>query len=359
MTRKKKTKSTSRKKKSTKHVTPTETKRRETWVDKLDFVPVDDCFPTSCTQIRIVSWNVLAEAYLTRRSHRQLPKLYQNCVFAPQARRALLRKRLLQLRDLNVHVLCLQEVDMELDVLNECGYEGILTPTVKEGNGTGGRVDACGIYYLKDEFKLCDYKLIRLDDLATLGHTSTSNTAVSSLQGLSTSFLRRNVALVCRLQHIKSQKTIVVANAHVYWNPEYEYVKLCQVHYVVQQAHDFSNPGEGVVFCGDLNSPQHSHVHDYLSKGVVNAKRVAPWYRHSVQDDEDREVEKQLANLNISTEQYVEQDDEDSPPEIRYIMDFTLNRFTRWLRILGIDAALETEDEEIQRTKRNNMYVMI
>ena len=37
-------------------------------------------------------------------------------------------------------------------------------------------------------------------------------------------------------------------------------------------------------------------------------------------------------------------------PQVRYLLDFTLNRFTRWLRILGIDAALETKAEEKVRT---------
>ena len=41
----------------------------------------------------------------------------------------------------------------------------------------------------------------------------------------------------------------------------------------------------------------------------------------------------------------------DSTP--RYLCDYTLNRFTRWLRILGIDAALETQEEEKERTKNN------
>ena len=46
------------------------------------------------------------------------------------------------------------------------------------------------------------------------------------------------------------------------------------------------------------------------------------------------------------------QNDEDSSP--RYLCDYTLNRCTRWLRILGVDAALETQEEEKERTKSNN-----
>lgn len=370
------------KKKKTKTKTASEKKKSaavktETWVDKLDFVPIaDDDDSTNIkqtsrstdttTRLRIVSWNILAESYLTRRSHRELPRLYQNCVFSPLKRRAVLHKRLEHFCELNVDILCLQEVDMPLEMMKECGYDSILTPTVREGNGTGGRVDACGIYFQRNKYKPCGHELIRLDDLATLGQTGSTTSPISNLQGLSTSFLRRNVALVCRLQHVESNKTIVVANAHCYWNPEYSYVKLCQVHYVMKRAHEFCNEGEGVVFCGDLNSPPHSSVYEYLSKGTVNSKRVAPWYQHSIEKEEEngfvpkekdiRQVQDELADLSIAATEAKKENDKS--PQIRYMLDFTLNRFTRWLRILGIDAALETEEEEIQRTRENNMYVI-
>jgi hypothetical protein len=134
----------------------------------------------------------------------------------------------------------------------------------------------------------------------------------------------------------------------------------------MKRAHEFCKEGEGVVFCGDLNSPPHSSVYEYLSKGKVNAKLVAPWYQHSIEQDEEKnflpgekdihQVEDELADLSITAKE--EEKENDTSPQIRYMLDFTLNRFTRWLRILGIDAALETEEEEIQRTRENNMYVM-
>ena len=42
-------------------------------------------------------------------------------------------------------------------------------------------------------------------------------------------------------------------------------------------------------------------------------------------------------------------------PKVRYMLDYTLNRLCRWLRILGIDAAIETEEEEKERTKEAKM----
>lgn len=335
------------------------------WVDKLDFYALDhtgdelnDCTSIeTSSRVRIVSWNVLAEAYLTPRSHRHLPRPYRDVVFSNEKRRALLDKTLQMFHDLNVHVLCLQEVDMPFTILEQCGYDSVLTPTSVDGGATASRVDACGIFFSKEHWHLVDYELVRLDDLATLGQRSSgSSSTESNLQGLRTCFLRRNVALLARLQHMSSGTKIVVANAHIYWNPEHDYVKLCQVHYVMKRAHDFCKNRDGLVLCGDLNSRPHGHVYKYLSTGRVNAKQVAPWYRHfSWQDEEDEQalvddngnlLANQLASLRVEDE-----------PQIRYLLDFTLNRFTRWLRILGIDAALETEEEEIQRTRLNNNIV--
>jgi len=42
---------------------------------------------------------------------------------------------------------------------------------------------------------------------------------------------------------------------------------------------------------------------------------------------------------------------------VKYMLDYTLNRFTRWLRILGIDATLETEEEEKERTSNGKIAI--
>ena len=47
--------------------------------------------------------------------------------------------------------------------------------------------------------------------------------------------------------------------------------------------------------------------------------------------------------------------DDTSFPKVKYLLDFTLNRLCRWLRILGLDAALETEKEEKERTRDAKM----
>jgi hypothetical protein len=147
-------------------------------------------------------------------------------------------------------------------------------------------------------------------------------------------------------------------------------IQLCQTHYFLTRAHQFVTEHGQIPFllCGDFNSQPSSYVHSYLTKGVINAKFVAPWYFTAADerqveeemkpfegDDDDRakqqslseaELIEHLQKLDISSSSSTTE-----PPKVRYMLDFTLNRFCRWLRILGIDAALETEEEERQRTK--------
>jgi mRNA deadenylase 3'-5' endonuclease subunit Ccr4/uncharacterized protein with PIN domain len=325
------------------------------WTDELDFcsdvvedvAAEDRSAPSTSLEIRIVSWNVLAESYLNRKSHRSLPFSYQEIVFSPKKRRPLLRKTIRALMDLQVDFLCLQEVDLD-DIkreLSQDAYVGVSTPTTS-GGGAGGRADACCIYYQKGDWKLVAHQVLRLDDLATLGSTATS--IDSNLQGLQQSFLRRNAAIMAKLEHRETGQQIVVVNAHLFWNPEYEYVKLCQAHYITTKTKEFANCAP-VIMCGDLNSQPLSCVHTYLTQGKVNARHIAPWNHQWQRPEEDDDVggmdgvnqaAKQLERMQIS-----------SKP--RYICDYTLNRFTRWLRILGVDCALETAEEELLRTKES------
>jgi hypothetical protein len=134
------------------------------------------------------------------------------------------------------------------------------------------------------------------------------------------------------------------------------------------RAKAFCQGGTPFILCGDFNSKPNSHVHRYLAKGVVNAKFAAPWYY--TDDEEDSGKAKENEKVAISTQvgdpsKTASPEDiivsglqdltivSESPkePQVRYLWDYTLNRFCRWLRILGLDAALETEEEERLRTK--------
>jgi hypothetical protein len=115
-----------------------------------------------------------------------------------------------------------------------------------------------------------------------------------------------------------------------------------------------------------------SFVHRYLVRGFVNAKSVAPWYffaSNSAGVDFSVQVEKRpddgaVASAPVDSELLIsnlkrisisDHEEKVSSPQVRYILDYTLNRFCRWLRILGLDASLETEEEERLRTKEGKL----
>ena len=120
--------------------------------------------------------------------------------------------------------------------------------------------------------------------------------------------------------------------------------------------------------CGDFNSQPSSYVYQYLTRGWVNAKLVAPWYYTSsdkregfstkeISSTDGRQVTRlEDSGLSLCMESLsISKEDNSEIPCVKYMLDYTLNRFYRWLRILGIDAALETEEEERLRTKQGKL----
>lgn len=456
------------------------------WTDLLEILPLQEYSSDSGNQdekiknvkkaqkleISILSFNILAESYLTPRSHKNLPDSYANIVFYKEKRRKLLCHVLTKFGK-KFDILCLQEVDQALyPVIAEClqqlGFGYIYYPrgskvgpvlssdsshlmktqtldgTIKSAS-KDSRSDGCAIFYKLDKWKCLDIDIVQFDDLADdnrpmckkkedpssslhEGIHSTKITpdpkqrsAKSALPGIIASYRRVNAAVIIRLESKQFHNHVIIGNAHLYWHPGYEFVKLSQAHYLLYRIQEFSqryriqnNVTEkpAVILCGDMNSKPNSLVHEYFTKGSVDARKVAPWYYHydeseeiqyyeslsgdnnsdqdpivPIDDDDnneqdsamvknDEDVENFFANLNFcepceedendaleihniktpttlpSYDNFFKENDSSSP---RYLLDITLNKFTRWLRILGLDAELETKEEEKARTSHGQM----
>lgn len=135
--------------------------------------------------------------------------------------------------------LALQEVDAPLEVpkcLKEHGYAGHHTPT--DPSGKNGRVDSCTLYYRKDLWQELDVTHVRFDDLSSLSseeEPTIDNDSASkgkskamngTLQGIQSSYIRKNMALLVRLKHIETNFEVTIAVVHLFWNPEYQDVKV-------------------------------------------------------------------------------------------------------------------------------------
>mmetsp|Transcript_20014 Transcript_20014/g.49801 ORF Transcript_20014/g.49801 Transcript_20014/m.49801 type:complete len:745 (+) Transcript_20014:272-2506(+) len=361
----------------------------------------------------IICWNVLADAYCSRSSHKNLPSKFQSRVFNRIQRQHHVRQTL-RLFDtkLSPDLIALQEVDPPLEVakcMRSLGY-GVVE-TGGSSDGRVDRVDSCGLYFREENWECLNHEIIRLDDLAILRSSSTKSsgegrindgslnnpkstenrrskrskkesgsTNRNSLKGFERSFVRKNVTLVARIEHKPSGRKLVIVVSHLFWNPAYDYVKLCQAHYVAIRVKAFCKRHNDIpiVWCGDFNSQPQGYVHQYLTRGVVNAKAAAPWHalsheQNSKQNSDDEihvsgtihdEITDQFDRLHLTKQKMLNeakgndtQAGASLKPKVKYLLDYTLNRFCRWLRILGLDAALETEQEEKERTRDGNITI--
>jgi uncharacterized protein with PIN domain len=169
--------------------------------------------------------------------------------------------------------------------------------------------------------------------------------------------------------------------------------QLCQAHYLMLEVAKFKKiHTEPFLLAGDLNSKPHGITHTYLTRGYVDARLVAPWCRHHhphyqqhngnnkekegakeagmndhqrrQQENEDVEEKEDYAPLTETARQQLaglslhdQVQDNAPPPAPRYQLDATLNKLCRWLRILGLDVALESDTEEARRTGDGEMIL--
>jgi len=415
----------------------------KSWVDDLVLESIDklerDGSGDTLT-FSVATFNILAEAYCSKRSHQHLPPTYADVSFKPSKRKKLLRETLTKISSM-FDLICLQELDELLlnDVvghMSDLGYgwvwckrggspvaskdvnEELISQINRSLKVRNSKPDGCGTFYLKSKWFVRSLDVVHFDDLADEHRKSTGATnghpmdnriqrkrGIHSLSGIVSSYKRTNSALIVELELLGNQSTknVVLVNTHLYWHPGYEYVKLSQTHYLMLRVKEFmSNSIQRdciPLVCGDMNSKVNSAVYKYFVEGKMDARLVAPWSFHYDELEEQEELAKHMSELSMEADQdpvviienndrqevqridgnktnhdrnsippaamshvmsktnYSSHKSNNNPSEVKYLLDVTLNKFTRWLRILGQDAALETAEEERLRTIDANMYV--
>lgn len=205
-------------------------------------------------------------------------------------------------------VLCLQEVDHYVDfyepLFEKLGYRSVYLQRKK-------RQDGCLIAYNSEKFVIHGVSEVQFDDIADLLLSDSARTNVR----------RSNVALIalmsCKSDH---SKKFVSATAHIYWNPRRPEVKKLQTQYLVSRIDSFIasnglNDAVPIFIAGDFNSVPFSEPYqmlingfedNLLKGGVLEAGNVGTFYG----------------------------------PKTKFLCDRNLSRLCRWMRVLGIDAAL-------------------
>ncbi|KAL3817678.1 hypothetical protein ACHAXA_002827 [Cyclostephanos tholiformis] len=87
------------------------------------------------------------------------------------------------------------------------------------------------------------------------------------------------------------------------------------------------------------------------NRSETNAPDVDPAESHDDINVADNDSKASLAMRRLMKNSTPQDYEHSTPPmPVKYMLDYTLNRLTRWLRLLGIDARLEKLEEEKERT---------
>ncbi|KAF9474705.1 hypothetical protein BDN70DRAFT_815210 [Pholiota conissans] len=173
----------------------------------------------------VLCYNILCEKYATERLYGYTP----SWALAWSYRKG---RILDEVTKHDTDFVCLQEVDIAAYEdyftvnLAQLGYEGVYWPksrykTMNEADRR--QVDGCATFYKADKYKLVEKRLIEFSAIAMQRQDfKKTDDMFNRVLG------KDHIAIVCLLENILTGTRIIVANAHIHWDPAYRDVKLVQ-----------------------------------------------------------------------------------------------------------------------------------
>jgi CCR4-NOT transcription complex subunit 6 len=262
--------------------------------------PLESNHPTAL--FTVMCYNVLCDRYATRQQYGYCPQWALNWEYR--------KKGILdEVRHYGADIVTLQEVETDqfynffLPELKREGYEGIFSPksrakTMSELDRK--HVDGCAIFWRLTKFSLIKEHLVEFNQVA-MANAEGSDVMLNRVM------TKDNIALAALLE-TKEQcwengvptdqvnQPLLVATAHIHWDPEFCDVKLIQTMMLIDQLkricddssgtgdqlHSFRPSGHKVydrnsiqlLLCGDFNSLPESGVVEYLQNGRIRADHV-------------------------------------------------------------------------------------
>ncbi|ONI05636.1 hypothetical protein PRUPE_5G016000 [Prunus persica] len=233
------------------------------------FVPVEESTIHSISKpdgirFSLVSYNILAQVYV---KSSLFPHSPSPCLRWKARSQAILSV----LKNLGADFLCLQEVD-EYNSF----YKGNM-----ESNGyyssyiqrSGQKRDGCGIFYKHDMAELLLEEKIEYNDLVDSildgnGHGDDKPNNKEAVENKDD-----GPKIVFKLKN-PSNHVVIVANTHLYWDPDWADVKLAQAKYLLSRLAQFKtlvsqrfDCSPSLILSGDFNSTPGDKVYQYLISG--------------------------------------------------------------------------------------------
>jgi mRNA deadenylase 3'-5' endonuclease subunit Ccr4 len=233
---------------------------------------------TSCENaVTIMQYNMLAQCYCKAT---MLKHIDDGRLRKWRWRR---KRLLLDVQRVGPHILCAQEMD-NIDYwkssLSSLGMLGVCARRPRRSEGAAIFFDASRFELLSHrEFSLNDLSAMRIERAARAQEAGDEARRIE-LASDAAHLMRNNVALACALRDFQAQRVVVVATAHLFWDPSAAYVKQEQMEYVlcalrvfvddVSEQHSLDAPPP-LLFAGDFNSLPESAIYALLSTGSVEA----------------------------------------------------------------------------------------
>ncbi|EAS05777.2 endonuclease/exonuclease/phosphatase family protein (macronuclear) [Tetrahymena thermophila SB210] len=228
-------------------------------------------------QISITSYNILADLYTDPWYFPYCPKQYLNFDYRKW-------KIVEEIKLINSDIVCLQEADHIEDFyyqqFQDLGYQiqYALKPYRAEG---------ILVMFKKDKFKMISEHVINFDNEIP----DTFNKA---------NYQRNNNALIIQLKHLISDLNIVIANTHLFWNPQNEEVKLLQTAQILQHLTKNYKQDENIILCGDFNSMPTSNVIKYITdKKEPHLSRVEKQFAKYVLIKDMMAIHNMFSEMNL------------------------------------------------------------
>ncbi|PWN47969.1 hypothetical protein IE53DRAFT_320259 [Violaceomyces palustris] len=256
-----------------------------------DIPPSRDGDSAPQESFNVLCYNILCDKYATSHMYGYTP----SWALAWEYRKEFI---LQEVMSYSADVCCLQEVDVEqyedyfLHHLSQQDYEGVYWPksrarTMRDEEKR--HVDGCATFFKTSKFTLIEKQLIEFNQIA-LQRPDFKKTEDMFNRVMT----KDNIAVVALLENKESGSRLIVANAHIHWDPEFRDVKLVQVAMLMDELEKIGNRfaklppklnvAEGfppapkyseanqipTIVCGDFNSVPDSGVYDYLSSGAID-----------------------------------------------------------------------------------------
>lgn len=220
---------------------PNSAPKEITQIQSMTLVPIAQPTPGSL-QVSIFSYNVLARMY---EKFQDVSEEYRDYRFRINKIVRDIQTSLMQ--KVKSDFICLQEVDTYNeqfnDILQANGYESIFVKRPRLYHS-----DGCVLAWKK-----ISWDMVQLKQIDFNSHPYAQKYS---------DFFRDNVGIIGMFEHKATNKRVLVATAHFFWNPEYEYVKFGQAEMLLDIVTQFylDQPEIPILICGDFNSLPDSNV---------------------------------------------------------------------------------------------------